>query len=207
MIILSSPSGVGKTTLARRLIKWDPTMSFSVSVTTRCPRQGEVNGREYHFKSESEFKKMADDGLFLEHAEVFGKLYGSPKGPVEHAIRTSSDIVFDIDWQGGQQIRHSAYTADTVSLFVLPPSISELRRRLQARGLDCPRTVDERMQKSLGEIIHWPEYDYVLVNNDLEHVLQQIKSIIKAERLKRVRQSGLASFVEGLRREFRETPR
>ena len=202
LIILSSPSGVGKTTLARRLIEWDSRISFSVSATTRKPRDGEMDGREYYFKSEEEFSEMVKAGMFLEHAEVFGNLYGSPRDPVDAAISNSGDIVFDIDWQGGQQIRNSAYSADTVSIFVLPPSIKELRRRLQARGLDCKGTVDSRMQKSKGEIVHWPEYDYVLVNSDLDQVLEKIKCIVRAERLRRNRQMGLFDFVEGLHREF-----
>ncbi len=202
LIILSSPSGVGKTTLARRLIEWDSSISFSISATTRKPRDGEKDGREYYFKSASEFNDMVKAGLFLEHATVFGNLYGSPKNPVETAIRNSRDIVFDIDWQGGQQIRNSVYSADTVSIFVLPPSIAELRRRLLARGLDCQNTVEGRMQKSKGEIVHWPEYDYVLINSDLDQVLEKIKFIVRAERLRRSRQLGLFDFVEGLHREF-----
>jgi len=202
LIILSSPSGVGKTTLARRLIEWDSSISFSISATTRKPRDGEKDGREYYFKSASEFNDMVKAGLFLEHATVFGNLYGSPKNPVETAIRNSRDIVFDIDWQGGQQIRNSVYSADTVSIFVLPPSIAELRRRLLARGLDCQNTVEGRMQKSKGEIVHWPEYDYVLINSDVDQVLEKIKFIVRAERLRRSRQLGLFDFVEGLNREF-----
>ena len=202
LIILSSPSGVGKTTLARRLIEWDSSISFSISATTRKPRDGEKDGREYYFKSASEFNDMVKAGLFLEHATVFGNLYGSPKNPVETAIRNSRDIVFDIDWQGGQQIRNSVYSADTVSIFVLPPSIAELRRRLLARGLDCQNTVEGRMQKSKGEIVHWPEYDYVLINSDVDQVLEKIKFIVRAERLRRSRQLGLFDFVEGLHREF-----
>ncbi|MCE2522059.1 MAG: guanylate kinase [Rhodobacteraceae bacterium] len=202
LIILSSPSGVGKTTLARRLIEWDSSISFSISATTRKPRNGEKDGREYYFKSASEFNDMVKAGLFLEHAKVFGNLYGSPKNPVETAIRNSRDIVFDIDWQGGQQIRNSVYSADTVSIFVLPPSIAELRRRLLARGLDCQNTVEGRMQKSKGEIVHWPEYDYVLINSDVDQVLEKIKFIVRAERLRRSRQLGLFDFVEGLNREF-----
>ncbi len=202
LIILSSPSGVGKTTLARRLIEWDSGITFSVSATTRSPRCGEVDGREYHFTSPGKFAEMAQAGLFLEHAEVFGNWYGSPKEPIDTAICNSRDIVFDIDWQGSQQIRKSSYSADTVSLFVLPPSIAELRRRLLARGLDCQQTVDERMRKAHGEIIHWPEYDYVLINNDIDRVLEQIKSIIKAERLRRDRQPDLVGFVAGLNQEF-----
>ncbi len=205
LIILSSPSGVGKTTLARRLIQWDPNVLFSVSATTRPPRAGERDGREYCFKSESEFGEMAESGKFLEHAEVFGNMYGSPKEPVESAIRNSRDVVFDIDWQGGQQIRNSVYSADTVSIFVLPPTIAELRRRLQMRGLDCDRTVEARMQKSKGEIDHWSEYDYVLINSDIDRVFEEIRNIVLAERLCRRRQLGLFGFVEGLHREFEVT--
>lgn len=205
LIILSSPSGVGKTTLARRLIQWDPNVLFSVSATTRLPRTGERDGREYYFKSEREFDEMVMSGMFLEHAEVFGNMYGSPKVPVESAIHNSRDVVFDIDWQGGQQIRNSVYSADTVSIFVLPPTIAELRRRLQMRGLDCKRTVEARMQKSKGEIDHWSEYDYVLINSDIDRVFEEIKNIVLAERLRRRRQLGLFGFVEGLHREFEVT--
>ena len=205
LIILSSPSGVGKTTLARRLIQWDPSVLFSVSATTRPPRTGEQDGREYYFKSGREFDEMVVSGMFLEHAEVFGNMYGSPKEPVESAIHNSRDIVFDIDWQGGQQIRNSVYSADTVSIFVLPPTIAELRRRLLMRGLDCDRTVEARMQKSKGEIDHWSEYDYVLINSDIDRVFEEIKNIVLAERLRRRRQLGLFGFVEGLHREFEVT--
>ena len=205
LIILSSPSGVGKTTLARRLIEWDSRISFSISATTRPPRPGEQDGREYFFRSDSEFAEMVEAGMFLEFARVFGHMYGSPKAPVESAIDSAGDIVFDIDWQGSQQIRNSSYVADTVSIFVLPPSIAELRRRLQSRGLDCAQTVDERMRKARGEIDHWPEYDYVLINNDLDSVLEQIKAIVEAERLRRTRRLDRAGLVYSLDREFAET--
>ena len=146
--------------------------------------------------------EMVTAGVFLEHAKVFGHHYGSPKAPVEEAIAGSRDTVFDIDWQGGRQIKQSVYARDTVSIFVLPPSMAELRRRLQARGQDSQRTVEERMHKSQGEIVHWPDYDYVLINNDIERVLERIVCIVKAERIRRCRQVGLEEFVEGLKSEF-----
>ncbi len=207
LIILSSPSGAGKTTLARRLIEWDSRISFSISATTRPPRPGERDGREYFFRSDAEFAEMVEAEKFLEFARVFGHMYGSPKAPVASAINNAGDIVFDIDWQGSQQIRNSNYVADTVSIFVLPPSIAELRRRLQARGLDCQKTVDQRMKKSRGEIDHWTDYDYVLVNNDIDGVLEQIKAIVIAERLRRTRQLDLSGLVCSLEQEFAESQR
>lgn len=201
LIILSSPSGAGKTTLARRLMAWDPTLRFSVSATTRPPRPGEQDGREYHFRSRAEFAAMIEAGEMLEHAEVFGNLYGSPRGPVEAAIRAGRDTLFDVDWQGGQQIRNSPLGASAVSIFVLPPSLPELRRRLEGRGQDAPEVIDGRMARSRNEISHWAEYDYVLVNDDLDRTEAELKAIVTAERLRRERRTGLGPFVRRLMEE------
>ncbi len=202
LLILSSPSGAGKSTLARRLMDWDPSLRFSVSATTRPPRPGEEDGREYYFKSRAEFEAMVASGDMLEHAEVFGNLYGSPKGPVERAMAEGRDTLFDIDWQGGQQIRNSALGRDVVSIFVLPPSIAELDRRLRGRAQDSDEVIAGRMAKSRDEISHWAEYDYVLVNRDLDVAFAELLTILQAERLRRDRQPGLAEFVRGLNREF-----
>ncbi len=204
LIILSSPSGAGKSTLSRRLLAWDEAISFSVSATTRAPRPGEVDGREYHFRSRAEFEGMVAAGEMLEHAEVFGNLYGSPRGPVEQAMLAGRDTLFDIDWQGGQQIRNSALGQDAVSIFVLPPSIAELARRLQGRAQDSAEVIAGRMAKSRDEISHWAEYDYVLVNSDLDACAAQLFTIIAAERLRRERQPGLVDHVRGLNHEFED---
>ena len=202
LIILSSPSGAGKSTLARRLMDWDPSLRFSVSATTRAPRPGEVDGREYYFRSRAEFEAMIAAGEMLEHAEVFGNLYGSPKGPVEAAMLDGRDTLFDIDWQGGQQVRNSSLGKDVVSIFVLPPSIAELDRRLNTRGQDSAEVIAGRMRQSRDEISHWAEYDYVLVNDDLDRSEDALRQIITAERLRRDRQPALSDFVRGLNREF-----
>jgi guanylate kinase len=202
LLILSSPSGAGKSTLARRLMDWDSSLRFSVSATTRNPRPGEVDGRDYYFKSRAAFEAMAETGEMLEHAEVFGNFYGSPKAPVEQAMREGRDTLFDIDWQGGQQIRNSALGRDVVSIFVLPPSIGELDRRLRGRGQDSDEVIAGRMAKSRDEISHWAEYDYVLVNDDLDATFANLLTILQAERIRRDRQPQLADFVRGLNREF-----
>lgn len=202
LLILSSPSGAGKSTLARKLMAWDPTLRFSVSATTRPPREGEVDGKHYHFRDRAGFQAMVAAGEMLEHAEVFGNLYGSPRGPVEAAMAEGRDTLFDIDWQGGQQIRNSALGRDVVSVFVLPPSIAELDRRLRERGVDSDEVIAGRMAKSRDEISHWAEYDYVLVNDDLESTYSRLKTILEAERLRRDRQPQLADFVRGLNAEF-----
>jgi guanylate kinase len=202
LLILSSPSGAGKSTLTRMLMAWDASMRFSVSATTRAPRPGEQDGREYFFRSREAFESMVAEGQMLEHAEVFGNLYGTPRGPVEANMRDGCDTVFDIDWQGGQQIRTSALGRDVVSIFVLPPSIAELDRRLHARGQDSDEVIAGRMAKSRDEISHWAEYDYVLVNKDLEATFDSLRTILTAERLRRDRQPGLSDFVRGLNREF-----
>ena len=204
LIILSSPSGAGKSTLARKLMDWDPTLSFSVSATTRAPRPGEVDGVHYHFVTESGFKTMVAEGQMLEHAHVFGNFYGSPLGPVKAAIDSGRDVLFDVDWQGAQQIARSALQDHVLSIFVLPPSIAELRRRLEERGQDAPEVIAKRMQKSWDEISHWDGYDYVLVNDDLEASFERLKTIVTAERLRLVQQPGLVDFVRGLQTEFQE---
>ena len=202
LLILSSPSGAGKSTLARRLMEWDPSLRFSVSATTRAPRPGEEDGREYYFRSRAKFEAMVAAGEMLEHAEVFGNLYGSPKGPVEAAMKEGRDTLFDIDWQGGQQIRNSSLGRDVVSVFVLPPSIAELDRRLRSRGQDSDEVIAGRMAKSQSEISHWAEYDYVIVNSDIDQAFNDLLTILQAERMRRDRQPGLAEFVRGLNREF-----
>lgn len=202
LIILSSPSGAGKSTLARRLMAQDPALRFSVSATTRAPRPGERDGVEYFFKTKTEFEAMVAKGEMLEHAEVFGNRYGSPKGPVEAAMAEGRDTLFDIDWQGGQQIRNSSLGKDVVSVFVLPPSIGELERRLRGRDQDSEAVIAARMAKSQAEISHWAEYDYVLVNDDIDRAEADLKTILAAERMRRDRQPGLSDFVRGLNREF-----
>ena len=204
LIILSSPSGAGKSTLARRLRDWDPTICFSVSATTRAPRPGEEDGREYHFLSEEAFKHEVSEGGMLEHAHVFGNFYGSPRGPVEAAIGAGRDVLFDIDWQGAQQIRNSALGQHTLSIFLLPPSITELRRRLEARGQDSAETIAKRMQKSWDEISHWDGYDFVLINDDLDQTEERLRSIVTATRLRRSQQPGLTGHVRRLQAEFEE---
>ena len=198
LIILSSPSGAGKSTLARWLREWDPTIRFSVSATTRPPRPGEVHGKDYYFVSRDEFRTLVETGEMLEHAEVFTNLYGSPKAPVEAAVASGQDTLFDIDWQGGQQIRNSSLGRDVVSIFILPPSLSELERRLRSRGQDSEDVISARMARSMDEISHWAEYDYVLVNDDLEACKAKVATILSAERLKRERRPGLTDFVRTL---------
>ena len=202
LLILSSPSGAGKSTLARRLMEWDPTLRFSVSATTRAPRPGEVDGRDYHFSGRAEFEAMVQGGQMLEHAEVFGNFYGSPRAPVEAAMNEGRDTLFDIDWQGGQQIRNSALGRDAVSIFVLPPSIAELERRLRSRAQDSDEVIAGRMAKSRDEISHWAEYDYVLINNDIDAAFAELATILQAERMRRDRQPALSEFVRSLNKEF-----
>ena len=205
LIILSSPSGAGKSTLAKRLRVWDPELDFSVSATTRSPRKGEVDGADYHFMKEAEFKGMVAEGEMLEHAHVFGNFYGSPKGPIEETINTGRDVLFDIDWQGAQQINNSALGAHTLSIFLLPPSIPELRNRLEKRGQDDAETIGRRMEKSWDEISHWGGYDFVLVNDDLDKTEEQLKTIITATRLRRSQQPQLTDHVRTLQAQFDET--
>ena len=201
LIILSSPSGAGKSTLTKKL-DWDEKMQFSVSATTRKPREGEIEGREYFFRSQEQFQQMVADGEMLEHAEVFGNFYGSPRAPVEEAISAGRDVIFDIDWQGGQQIVNSSLRHDVVSIFILPPSIAELERRLRGRGQDSDEVIEGRMQESMSEISHWGEYDYVVINRDVEEAAEQLRTILKAERMRRDRQPDLNEFVRALNTEF-----
>lgn len=202
LLILSSPSGAGKSTLSRMLMAWDPSLRFSVSATTRPPRPGEKEGREYHFLSRERFSQMAVAGEMLEHAEVFGNSYGSPAAPVRDALDAGRDMIFDIDWQGGQQIKNSSLGNDVVSVFILPPSIDELEQRLRGRAQDSEEVIAGRMAKSRSEISHWAEYDYVLINAELERCFTDLKSILQVERLRRARQPGLVDFIRTLNAEF-----
>ncbi|MGB0799403.1 MAG: guanylate kinase [Planktomarina sp.] len=202
LIILSSPSGAGKSTLARRLLKWDPTLSFSVSATTREMRPGEVDGKDYLFTSHDDFNELVHTGEMLEHATVFGNSYGSPAGPVKAAIDEGADVLFDIDWQGAQQIQNSDLQKHVLSIFILPPSITELRRRLEQRAQDSAETISKRMQKSWDEISHWDGYDFVLINDDLDKTEAELKEIISAERLRRSQQPDLMDHVRTLHTEF-----
>jgi guanylate kinase len=194
MLVLSSPSGAGKTTLSRRLLESDAAVTMSVSTTTRAPRTGEQEGKDYFFASPSMFAQMAKSGAFLEHALVFGNHYGTPKEPVILALAKGRDVLFDIDWQGTQQLRQQAGD-DLVSIFVLPPSHEELERRLRARAQDAEDVVQARMAKANNEISHWAEYDYVVINDDLDSTLAKIRTILDAERMKRGRQTGIPVFV------------
>ncbi|MDW3184261.1 guanylate kinase [Roseobacter sp.] len=204
LIILSSPSGAGKSTLARRLRTWDADIEFSISATTRAARPGEEDGREYHFVDEAAFKAQVSHGGMLEHAHVFGNFYGSPRAPVQAAIDQGQDVLFDIDWQGAQQITNSALGAHTLSIFLLPPSIRELRNRLEKRGQDDAETIARRMEKSWDEISHWGAYDFVIVNDDLDETEEKLKTIISATRLRRSQQPGLTEHVRHLQSEFEE---
>ncbi|MGH1329480.1 MAG: guanylate kinase [Paracoccaceae bacterium] len=204
LIILSSPSGAGKSTLSKRLRDWDSNVRFSISATTRPPRPGEEEGREYYFRSRAEFEAMIEAGEMLEHAEVFGNLYGSPRGPVNEAITAGRDVLFDVDWQGGQQVRNSVLGKHVLSVFILPPSMEELERRLIARAQDAPEVIEARMKKSRDEISHWPEYDYVLINDDLDETFERLKTIVSAERMRISQQPDLVDRVRKLNHEFEE---
>lgn len=197
MLVLSSPSGAGKTTLSRKLLAQDANVALSVSVTTRKMRPGENEGRDYRFIDRKQFDAMVDSDELLEWAEVFDNYYGTPKKPVMEALATGRDVLFDIDWQGTKQLREKA-RADLVSVFVLPPSIPELERRLRTRAQDDYETIHRRMAKAADEMSHWAEYDYVVINRDLEQAFADVAAILAAERLKRERQSGLSDFVRGL---------
>ncbi|HEY5337986.1 MAG TPA: guanylate kinase [Rhizomicrobium sp.] len=197
MLVLSSPSGAGKTTLARRLLESDPDISLSVSVTTRPKRSNETEGRDYFFASPEKFAQMAAKEEFFEHAVVFGNHYGTPKQPVLSTLGRGRDVLFDIDWQGTQQLKERA-REDLVSIFVLPPSHDELERRLKTRAQDSDEVVAKRMAEAAAEISHWPEYDYVIVNADIDRALSQVKSILEAERARRARLVGVGEFVGAL---------
>jgi guanylate kinase len=198
MMVLSSPSGAGKTTISRMLQERDSNLRMSISVTTRARRPGEVDGRDYFFIDPTGFESMVAAGALLEHAVVFGNRYGTPRVAVEQSLTEGRDVLFDIDWQGTQQLAEKA-RSDLVSVFVLPPSTAELERRLRARAADCEEEVLRRMAKAADEMSHWAEYDYVIVNRDLEDSVRKAQAILTAERLKRERQSGLSDFVRELR--------
>jgi guanylate kinase len=204
LVILSSPSGAGKTSIARALVKGNENFLFSVSATTRKSRPGEVNGREYDFLTVDQFRQKIKEGQFLEHAKVFGNLYGTPLQAVRDSISQGKSVVFDVDWQGGKQIRSSSLSKFVISIFILPPSIKELHDRLMNRAQDSSETVKDRMKKSIDEIMHWKEYDYVIVNRDFDKTLREVESIITSEKLRRVRNNELEQFVKTLTNEFKD---
>jgi guanylate kinase len=197
MLVLSSPSGAGKTTLSRKLLEAHPDIVMSVSVTTRPPRAGEVEGRDYHFIDAARFEAMKQGGELLEWAQVFGYSYGTPRRTVDEAIARGRDVLFDIDWQGTQKLRELA-RSDLVSVFVLPPSMKELERRLHSRAQDSDTVIAGRMAKAVDEMSHWAEYDYVVINREVDDAFAEVEAILAAERLKRDRQTGLSTFVRGL---------
>ena len=197
LIVLSSPSGAGKSTIARMLLESDMDVTMSISATTRPKRPGETDDLDYHFVDDAGFDRLIAAGEFVEWAPVFGFRYGTPKAPVKAALRQGRDILFDIDWQGTQQL-HSAMGEDLVRIFILPPSMQELERRLRERGTDSEQVIADRMQRAASEISHWAEYDYVLVNADMDKCLAKVQTIVAAERLKRARQVGLVTFVRDL---------
>jgi len=197
LFVLSSPSGAGKSTLSRMLLDADDKIALSVSYTTRPPRPGEIEGVHYHFTDVATFKQMAADGEFLEWAHVFGNRYGTPKGPVEEKLAAGCDVLFDIDWQGAQQLYQEA-GPDVVRVFILPPSIEELERRLHSRAQDSDAVIADRMSRAKSEIGHWDGYDYVLINDDVQGCFEKVRQILAAERMKRRRQKGLIGFVRDL---------
>lgn len=197
LIVLSSPSGAGKSTISRMLLDADPHVSMSISATTRPMRPGEVDGRDYFFVDDAEFDRMVDGGEFAEWAPVFDHRYGSPQGPIKAALKAGRDVLFDIDWQGTQQL-HAAMGEDLVRVFILPPSMAELERRLHGRGTDSDEVISGRMRRAAAEISHWAEYDYVLINEETGDCLAQVQAILAAERLKRWRQGNLVAFVRDL---------
>ena len=198
MLVLSSPSGAGKTTISRALLRRDANITMSVSVTTRPKRPGEAGGVDYFFLDATEFNLMVNRGELLEYAKVFGHYYGTPRMPVEKALSAGRDVLFDIDWQGTQQLKASARD-DLVSVFILPPSTAELEKRLKTRAQDSAKVVAERMEKAADEMSHWAEYDYIIVNRNVEESVVRVEAILAAERARRERQTGLNDFVKGLR--------
>ncbi len=198
LLVLSSPSGAGKTTITRSLLETDRGIRLSVSVTTRPPRPGEQDGVDYHFISTEQFNLMVNRRELLEHAKVFDHYYGTPSGPVSQRLKAGEDVLFDIDWQGTQQLKQIA-GEDVVSVFILPPSTRELERRLRERASDPQEVVSRRMYKAADEISHWAEYDYIVINDGVEHAIESVHSILRAERLRRERQTGLLDFVKELR--------
>ncbi len=202
LLVLSSPSGAGKTTLSKRLLAAEPdTIRMSVSVTTRKPRSGEVDGKDYHFLEKAEFLRLRDDGSLLEWAEVFENFYGTERAQVERAVSSGHDVLFDIDWQGARQLSE-AMSDDLVRIFILPPTGKALEERLNARNMDSPEVVARRMAKAAGEISHWPEYDYVIINHDVDESFAELMAIVTAERLRRERQLGLTAFVREIEHEL-----
>jgi guanylate kinase len=197
LIVLSSPSGAGKSTISRMLLDADPEVAMSISATTRPMRPGEIDGVDYHFVSDAEFDRMIEAGEFVEWAHVFGYRYGTPKAPVKQALRAGRDILFDIDWQGARQLEPD-FGEHLVTIFLLPPSMAELEHRLHSRGQDSQEVIADRMRRAADEIDHWAEYEYVLVNRDMDDCLAQVRAIVSAERSKRVRQTGLVEFVRDL---------
>ena len=197
MLVLSSPSGAGKTTIARAILEGDEILTMSVSATTRPPRPGEVDGEDYVFLDAENFERMIAEDAFLEHATVFQNRYGTPRAPVEATLSAGCDVLFDVDWQGTQQLAQSARD-DLVSVFILPPSLGELKGRLRGRGQDSDEVVRRRMAEAASEVSHWPEYDYVVINVDLDDTINRVRAILTAERQRRERQLGLAEFVIGL---------
>jgi guanylate kinase len=197
MLVLSSPSGAGKTTLTRKLLEADPGVELSVSVTTRKQRPGEIDGRDYHFIGAARFDAMVQGGELLEWAQVFGNRYGTPRVPVEAALANGHDVLFDVDWQGTQQLRKKA-NHDLVSIFVLPPSMADLERRLRRRAQDPDEVIGARMATAADEMSHWEEYDYVVINTEVDRAFREVQAILAAERLKRERQTGLSDFVRRL---------
>ncbi|CCA91782.1 guanylate kinase [Novosphingobium sp. PP1Y] len=197
MFIMSSPSGAGKTTISRMLLERDEHICMSVSCTTRPPRPGEVDGKDYHFVSQAEFDRMVADEEFLEWATVFGNSYGTPKAQVKAGLKEGQDYLFDIDWQGTQQL-YQKLERDVVRVFLLPPSIDELRRRLTGRGTDSEDVIAARMERARSEISHWDGYDYVVVNDDIDACFDKVREILAAERMRRARQTGLIGFVREL---------
>jgi guanylate kinase len=200
MLVLSSPSGAGKTTLSRRLLQTDSDIVMSVSATTRAPRPNEVDGQDYFFVSPEKFDAMVKAGEFLEHATVFGNRYGTPRRPVMAALEAGKDVLFDIDWQGTQQLKMQA-REDLASVFVVPPSKAELERRLRIRAQDSEDVVRARMAKASDELSHWAEYDYLLMNDDIQHAQGKLEEILRVERSRRARQPGLAQIVQNMMRE------
>jgi guanylate kinase len=197
MLVLSSPSGAGKSTIARNLLEEFPDLELSVSMTTRAKRGSEIHGKHYHFVSEKEFVRLIESDAMLESATVHGNMYGTPRDPAEKAMREGRDMLFDIDWQGGKQLMEKA-RADVVSIFILPPSMEELKRRLVRRAEDKEDVIEKRLANALAEIGHWNEYDYVVINDDLDAAFQQVRAILMAERLRQDRRHGLYDFVDGL---------
>ena len=198
MLVMSSPSGAGKTSISRAVMGEEPELAMSISVTTRPRRPAEVDGRDYHFISSERFQAMVEAGQLLEHATVYGNAYGTPRGPVEAALAEGRDVLFDIDWQGAQQLREAAGD-DMVGVFILPPSTAELAARLRTRAQDSEDTVRYRLAQIANDVTHWPEYDYVLINQDLANSVAAVRAILAAERLRRVRQPGLGEFVKQFR--------